>query len=126
MILKHGKYLLYFCHFIDDIYGIWMNNHTNEWDKFCKDLNNFGILTWKVEKLSHKLNFLPLTLTIENGWIVTKIFQKLMNLFLYLPLHLLTPQAVSRVLSTALLVNTMLRTPIKKSTFITSKHFVDL
>jgi len=86
IIPKHGKHLLYYKRFIDDIYGIWNGNHTNEWDEFCKDLNNFGILTWEVEKLSDtNVNFLDLTLTIENDRIVSKTFQKKMNLFLYLP-----------------------------------------
>ena len=67
IIPKHGKHLLYYKRFIDDIYGIWNGNHTNEWDEFCKDLNDFGILTWKVENLSSKdVNFLD-TLTKQQN-----------------------------------------------------------
>ena len=82
---KHGKHLQYSRRFLDDIYGIWTGNHTDEWSSYKEDLNNFGILTWEVSDLSTSVDFLDLTLSIENGQIVSKTYQKPMNLFLYLP-----------------------------------------
>ena len=72
---KHGHNLLYNRRFIDDIIGIWVGNHTDEWEAYQADLNNFGILTWEVGSLLREVNFLELTLTIEDGQIVSKTFQ---------------------------------------------------
>ena len=82
---KHGKHLLLFDRFLDDIFGAWIGNHTDEWVSFKEDLNDFGILTWEVSDLSHSVDFLDLTLSIEDGRIVSRTYQKPMNLFLYLP-----------------------------------------
>ena len=71
IILTHGKHLLYFYYFIDNIYGIWIDNHTSKWEQFCKDINNFGILTWGVEKSHNKLTFL----TQSHYWEQTNPYQ---------------------------------------------------
>ena len=44
LIPLHGTSLLYFKRFINDIFGIWARNSTIDWDNFCDDVNNFGIL----------------------------------------------------------------------------------
>ena len=87
LIPKHGKHLLYFRRFIDDICGVWIGNATTDWKAFQDDVNNFGILTWDIVDVTPSLtiDFLDLTLTIENNRIVTKTFQKVMSLHLYLP-----------------------------------------
>ena len=87
LIPKHGKHLLYFRRFIDDICGVWTGNTTTEWKAFQDDVNNFGILTWDIIDVtpSTTVNFLDLTLTIEDNHIITKTFQKKMNLYLYIP-----------------------------------------
>ena len=82
---RHGHNLPYNRRFIDDIIGIWTGNHTDEWEAYQKDLNNFGILTWEVGPLSREVDFLDLTLRIEGGRIVSKTYQKPLNLYLYLP-----------------------------------------
>ena len=46
--------------------------------------NNFGILEWEFEEPSKAVNFLDLTISIENEKISTKTFQKAMNLYQYL------------------------------------------
>ena len=50
-----------------------------------KEVNNFGILEWEFEEPSKKVNFLDLTISIENESVITtKTFQKAMNLYQYL------------------------------------------
>ena len=45
IIPKHGLSLHYFKCFINDVFGVWTGNTTNEWSDFCQDINDFGILT---------------------------------------------------------------------------------
>ena len=55
-----------------------------EWESFKDDINGFGILKWNVEDPSLGVDFLDLTLTIEDGNIVSKIYQKPLNLYQYM------------------------------------------
>ena len=87
LLPRHGSSLLYFRRFIDDIFGIWVGNTTTDWSNFCNDVDNFGVLTWdiKQQRLSTSVDFLDLTLSIENCRIVSRTFQKDINLYLYIP-----------------------------------------
>ena len=94
LIPKYNNNLFYFRRFIDDIFLIWKRDSSDNWDQFQQDANKFehningkqhGQLEWEFEKLSTSVNFLDLTLTIHNGRIITRTYQKDMNLYLYLP-----------------------------------------
>ena len=54
--------------------------------KIKYDIDDFGILKWNVEDPSLSVDFLDLTLTIEDGNIVSKTYQKPLNLGI--PLHM--------------------------------------
>ena len=78
--------MLLFKRFIDDIFGIWIDDgHVDDWQDFQKETNNFGILSWEFEELSESVNFLDLTITIEHNRITTRTFQKALNLYQYIP-----------------------------------------
>ena len=60
--------LLYYKCYIDDIFGIWIDNTTtptnhnvdepeSPWVKFKETLNQFGSLKWNVEPLRHSTNY---------------------------------------------------------------------
>jgi hypothetical protein len=60
--------LLYYKCYIDDIFGIWIDNTTtptnhnadepeSPWVKFKETLNQFGSLKWNVEPLTHSTNY---------------------------------------------------------------------
>lgn len=87
LIPKHGHNLFYFKRFIDDMFGIWTGNANTDWLSFCNDVNNFGKLTWDIleQELSTTVNFLDLTLSIQGHKIVSRTYQKEMNLYLYIP-----------------------------------------
>ena len=57
------------------------------WDQLVKDYDNFGILRWDLSKPASSVNFLDLTLTLENGTIWTKTYQKENNPYRTLPVH---------------------------------------
>ena len=90
--------LLLYRRFIDDIFGIWIGTDA-EWDRFRNSLN-FGDLRWETSPLSTKVTFLDLTIEIDptTRQLVTKTYQKPLNLFLYLPPHSAHPPGVLKSL----------------------------
>ena len=83
---------LLFCkRFIDDGLGVWLGDGDTEdcatFNAFKHDLDQHGVLRWEATKPTHKLDFLDVTIEIINGKIVTRTFQKAMNLYLYIPQH---------------------------------------
>jgi hypothetical protein len=69
--------------FVDDMIGIWIG--TDERFEEFKQALPFGKLKWDVSDLSHSVDFLDLTVTIENGRIVTRTYEKALNKYLYIP-----------------------------------------
>jgi hypothetical protein len=69
--------------FIDDVFGVWIGSEA-QFENFKHDLSNFGILTWDVSNLSKSVNFLDMTISIKDGQISTKTYQKENNPYLYI------------------------------------------
>ena len=89
---KHNKHVIFYKRFIDNVFGIWIphpNPQTDAqlWDEFKQSMNAFPGLTWEFEDPSDKVNFMDLTITIKNGHISTSLFEKPLNLHLYIPPH---------------------------------------
>ena len=89
---KHNKHVIFYKRFIDDVFGIWLphpNPQTNAclWEEFKDSMNTFPGLTWEFEDPSDKVNFMDLTITIQNGHMSTSLFEKPLNLHLYIPPH---------------------------------------
>ena len=77
--------MLYFKQYIDDIVLIWLWEQDNSaWEAFKNDLK-FGVLTWEVHEPSMSVDFLDMTISIVDGHIEMRTYQKPMNLYLYLP-----------------------------------------
>ncbi|KAL7541770.1 hypothetical protein ACHAXR_011198 [Thalassiosira sp. AJA248-18] len=55
----------YVSRIIDDMFGLW-TGATIEFEEFQHDTNDFGILTWEFEKPSHSVDFLDLTIYVDN------------------------------------------------------------
>ena len=91
--------------YIDDCYGMWTHAtntdlDTNRWTLFQNRMNAFGTnhhffhsnqhfrpLTWEFEERSNEVIFLDLRISILNGHINTTIYEKPLNLHLYIPPH---------------------------------------
>jgi hypothetical protein len=58
------------------------NDH---WEKFKLAMNGWGKLQWVISERSKKADFLDLTISLKHGKILTRTFQKSMNLYLYIP-----------------------------------------
>ena len=98
--------------YIDDGFGEWVtqSNDTEKddqrWTEFLEDINAFGIdhpffknrnlhpLCWEAEERSKQANFLDLTITLGNNGYTTTIYEKKMNLYLYIPPHSCHPPGV--------------------------------
>jgi len=80
--------LIYYKHCIDDIFGILIPPNKNKirtWNAFKEELNNWGHLVWVIEDPSLKTTFLDLNFQLNGSTVITSTFQKLMNLYLYIP-----------------------------------------
>ena len=100
---KHNKHVIFYKRFIAVVFGIWIphpNPQTNAqlWEH---SMNAFPGLTWEFEDPSDKVNFMDLTITIKNGHVSTSLFEKFLNLHLYIPpippIHLDSSPASSTV-----------------------------
>ncbi|KAL7533529.1 hypothetical protein ACHAWF_004530 [Thalassiosira exigua] len=85
LLPTYGRCPFFFKGFIDDMFGIWINDGSNAWLIFKAKTNTFGIFNWELEEPSTSVDFLDLTISIEDQRIQTKTFQKSINLYQYLP-----------------------------------------
>ena len=90
--------LVAFYRYIDDIFGIWVPQSSTDddrWELFCTSLH-FGHLRWETNPRSQSVDFLDITLTIDNGIVTTVLFEKALNLYLYIPPASCHPLVCSR------------------------------
>ena len=99
--------IIYYRRYIDDGLGCWDRNpsfsmieNSARFDLFKSEVNSFGVnhsffaddnplrpLRWTFSELSKNAIFLDLDIAIRNHSIYTKIYEKKLNLYLYLPPH---------------------------------------
>ena len=88
LLPKYHHHLLLYKRQIDDIFGVSTPSRHSKltYKDFTNDLNKVSNLNWKSSNLLSSVNFLDLTITLQdNGTITTKTYQKKENLFLYIP-----------------------------------------
>ena len=89
----HSRRVIYYRRFIDDVICIWCPNKnpqldTLEWNEFKQKMNAFPGLTWEFSERSKTVDFMDMTITINNLNIIeTTLFEKRLNLHLYIPPH---------------------------------------
>jgi hypothetical protein len=90
-IIHRYPELNFYGRYLDDCLCIWTpmsHDDANIWQCFQDDFNDYGKLTWEFTPRSTTINFLDLDITInENYQISTSIYEKALNLYLYLPPH---------------------------------------
>ena len=89
MLKKWSERVPFYKRFIDDVFGIWLTHDDPAqdkllWDEFCADMDKWHGLRWKCERPSRAVDFMDLT----------TLFEKAMNLYLYLPPHSSHPRGV--------------------------------
>jgi hypothetical protein len=65
-------------------------------------MNSYGKLTWELTHLAQHVQFMDLTLSNTETGIHTRIFEKKLNLYLYIPPHLAHAPGVIRGLVTGM------------------------
>jgi hypothetical protein len=97
-----SDYLPFYRRYLDDCFGAWLmpanpsiESHDDEWTAF-KNSMSYGKLNWIFSDLSTSVNFLDLTISISENRIITKIYEKPLNLYLYLPPHSTHPPGLVR------------------------------
>ena len=91
--------LKYYGRYIDDVLAIWEpqpdTDNQQIWIQFQDQINSYGKLKWEASHLSKSVNFLDLTISIAlDLTIETKVIEKALNLYLYLPPHSAHPPGV--------------------------------
>ena len=101
-IIKKFPELHYYRRYIDDGFGIWIpqdDTPNTRLDEFKMTMASYGIdhpffarnelqpLQWEFSSLDTSAIFLDLNISIKNGKIATKIYEKDLNLYLYIPPH---------------------------------------
>jgi hypothetical protein len=99
MLPRWQDQVSFYKRFIDDVIGIWLVHscpRTNEelWRQFQEDMNGWLGLEWVCTEPSTTINFMDLTITIVDGKLETTLFEKAMNLYLYIPPHSAHPRGV--------------------------------
>jgi hypothetical protein len=89
---QFDKSLLFYKRFIDDVIGIWLCDSDpltdeNRWCAFQAAMNQGRGLNWEFSNRSHKVDFMDLTISIHTNCIQTTLYEKPMNLYLYIPPH---------------------------------------
>ena len=89
---QYHKHVIFYKKFINDVLGIWLP-HPNQkinaqiWEEFTTSMNNQPGLTWKFNAPTYKVDFMDLTISITTVQISTSLFEKQLNLHLYVPPH---------------------------------------
>ena len=96
---KYSHCLWLYRRFIEDVFGVWLvdedpQQNKQNWTDFCTDLNAWYGLEWKSTTPSNTYNFMDLTISIVNNRIHTTLYEKEMNLYLYIPPHSSHPKGV--------------------------------
>ena len=90
--------------FIDDGHGGWLKDEDEtqdaiKWEAF-KEWFNYGKLRWTFSERTKSVDFLDLTLTVDTNnsqnRIHSRIYEKLQNLYLYIPPHSAHPPGILR------------------------------
>ena len=84
--------LVLYKRFIDDVFGIWLSHpdpkeDERQWTVFKTAMNGQRGLEWEFSELSDTVNFMDLTISIVGNRIETTLYEKPLNLHLYIPPH---------------------------------------
>ena len=91
--------LAYYKRYIDDVFGVWISHpdpvvDARLWHHFQQYLNGWHNLQWVVSERTDEVVFLDLTIRLQGTSLKSTLFEKPMNLHLYLPARSAHPPGV--------------------------------
>ena len=86
---KYQNQLAYYKRYIDDVFGIWIPHPSQPtdtllWQEFQRDINSWNGLDWIFSPRSEELVFLDVNISLQDQKLKTTLYEKPMNLHLYL------------------------------------------
>jgi hypothetical protein len=111
LLSQYENNLFFYRRYIDDVFGIWVpdlsissTENDTIWSSFCTAMNH-NRLQWVVNERSLQVDFLDITITIQpDRCISTKLYEKALNLYLYIPPHSAHPPGVIQALYLAIYI----------------------
>lgn len=109
LLSEFRQNLRYLKRYIDDQYGIWIHHpdptvDRQRWLAFQARQQSFCSLKWVFTPLSKKVHFLDLTITLDTHQVLTTLYEKPLNLHLYIPWHSAhTPSVRSSLITSGIL-----------------------
>jgi len=93
------QFIFLYKRFIDDIIGVWLHDpdpsaDAQNWNHFKATWQTHHGLEWIFSERTQEVNFMDLTISISNNRFHTTIYEKDLNLYLYLPPHSSHPKGV--------------------------------
>lgn len=129
IIPQFADALILYRRFIDDGFGIWKSlpdpiADAALWTNFQRAFSSFGRLSWDFSSRAPSADFLDLTVTITNGRVETCLYEKALNLYLYLPPHSAHAPGVLKGLIHGMLlrINNLTTNPDKRAALIRRFH----
>ena len=85
--------------YIDDACGVWVpspdpDTNTANWLRFKSDMQTYHGVEWTFTPLASSVDFLDITVSIREGIISTTLYEKALNLYLYISPHSCHPPGV--------------------------------
>jgi hypothetical protein len=97
--------LSFYCRYLDDCFGVWTGTDDYRWYQFQYEFGNYGKLSWEYTTHKNVINFLDLDISLqEDGKIKTSLYEKALNLYLYLPPHSAHSKGVLRGLISGMIL----------------------
>ena len=86
---KYSANILTYKRYIDDIFGIWIPSNDaieddSQWNKFQSEIDDYHGLKWIFSPRCTKVDFLDITVSIKDNVLTTTLFEKALNLYLYI------------------------------------------
>jgi hypothetical protein len=93
------------------------------WSEFQAAMQGFGKLTWEFSQRTTSVNFLDLTLTLDPQCIVTRLYEKALNLYLYIPPHSAHPPGILNGMITGYITRVFRLTSTNTDREASIRHF---
>ena len=99
IVPRYKDNIIMYKRYIDDIFGIWRHSpdrdiDRSKWTQFTAGIGNYDGLKWVWESHVQSIDYLDIVISIRDLKLHTTLFEKDLNLYLYIPLHSAHPPGV--------------------------------